>query len=134
MTTAKEIDKAVSRWDSRVWDEDHPDYDEDAERESVWDILYYQDRWVWNPRTKTGEFVTTDEFDVPGLGVLKVVDRFEDFDEVRQMNVVVEFDGKTYLKCGWIDSWGGGGGFGDGILTEVVGKEVVKKEWNVVND
>ena len=132
MTTANDINKALEDYSQRFWDDEHPDYDPDSEDHQFWSWLYYGDRFVYVPDGESYD-EKMDSFDIPGLGTIKVVDRFDDYDDGHAIYVVftVNDETETYMMSGWDSSWSGDGGW-EGPVQRVTGHQVTKTEWKVV--
>lgn len=134
MATLAEIEAAVSELGRKYWDEDHPDYDEDLSEDyaNIWERLYQREEWVFDGPGKS-HYEYHDSLELPGLGTLNVVDRYDDHDDGHALYVVftVGDDPQTYQYQGWYDSWGGDGGW-EGPMVKVEGKPVTKTEWTVV--
>jgi hypothetical protein len=122
MPTAREVNRLINEYQSRFWDEDHPDYNEDLEDDGIrnlWDYFLYD--------TKPAPV------DIPGLGSVEYVTDGRELttSDEKTRFVIVRVGDQHFRMDGWEDSWGGDSGW-DGPFVEVVQREVTKTVWEKV--
>lgn len=130
-----ELQSRLDAYDRQAWDDDDPNYNKD--QRSVSDIfsgLYYGE---YEYETEGDDYEYFEHppipftFELPVVGEIRVVDRYDDHEDGHALYVVFEYEGALFQYQGWNDSWGGDGGF-EGPLNEVAVKQVVRTEYEVV--
>lgn len=81
-----------------------------------------------------GDYKQTEKpftYDLPGVGVVEVVDDYDDHYDGHALHVVFWWRGHFFQYTGWDDSWSGNGGW-EGPLVEVEPKQVTTTVWSKV--